>query len=43
MFVGGAEGVVVEVVDDDGALVRREVDVEFEEEGDEAGGCGEGG
>ena len=43
MRLGGGGGVIVEVVNHCAALVRRQVNVEFEEEGDDAawyGGVG---
>lgn len=41
MLLGGRDGVVVEVVNDDGGTVVREVNVDFEKErADSAGSCG---
>jgi hypothetical protein len=44
MLLGGRDGVVVEVVDDEGVAVGGEVDIEFEEQRDDgAGGRAVGG
>ena len=40
MLLGGTDGVVREVINDEGVAVGGEVDVELEEEGVQAGRCG---